>query len=138
MKEIQIDTRNLIPAPLDDKNILVESIMNNLFDDEGYTFDKNEYMGFVGGWPTYAEHHGNFMRLRFVKPESDVDTIVKWASAVIKHLTLGDGKDVHSDGGITKVQYIDDFECWGTPYIMTFTLSDDIITVTFHWDAEDK
>lgn len=138
MKEISIDTRNLIPAPLDDKNVLVDGVMDSLFDDQDYTFDKNEYLGFVGGYPTYAEHHANFMKIILAKPINDVLSINSWGSAVIEHLTLGEKKDVLMALDTVRCQYIDDSDYVSVPYIMSFVMHDKEITVMFHWNAEDE
>jgi len=138
MKEISIDTRNLIPAPLDDKNVLVDGVMDSLFDDQDYTFDKNEYLGFVGGYPTYAEHHANFMKIILAKPINDVLSINSWGSAVVEHLTLGEKKDVMMVLDTVRCQYIDDSDYVAVPYIMSFVMHDKEITVMFHWNAEDE
>ena len=137
MKEISIDTRNLIPAPLDDKNILVDSVMDSLFDGEDYTFDKNEYLGFVGGYPTYAEHHANFMKVRFVKPCNNIDDTSRWASEVVEHLTLGEHKEVLAEFDTVRCQYIDDSPDVCTPFIMSFVMYKNEITVMFHWNAKE-
>ena len=136
MKEINIDTKNLIPAPLDDKNILVDSVMDSLFDNEEYTFEKNEYLGFVNSYPTYVEHHNNLMTILLAKPINDASSKNAWASGVIEKLTLGQYKDVEIEFNEVKCQYIDESDYVVVPFIMSFTMYKSKISVRFHWNAK--
>lgn len=50
-------------APIDDKNVMADSVIYDLFDERNYVWDRNEALGFVCGIPTYARYDGNQMRL---------------------------------------------------------------------------
>lgn len=134
MKEINIDIKNLMPAHIDDKNILVDSVMNTLFDDETYVFDKNEYMGFVEGFPTYVEHDDNKITVKYAGLASEDFDFTYWDSAIIEKLTLGERKELDKSGAPQRVQYIDDTPGVDTPYIMTFGICRDIVLVVFNWN----
>ncbi len=56
MKEIKekIDVNSLVPAPLDNKNVMLDWWKENMFDDENYSFKGNVYLGFIAGLPVMA------------------------------------------------------------------------------------
>ena len=56
MKEIKekIDVNSLVPAPLDNKNVMLDWWKENMFDDGSYSFSGNTYLGFIAGVPVMA------------------------------------------------------------------------------------
>ena len=46
MKEIKkkIDVNSLVPAPLDNNNVMLDWWKENMFDDENYSFNGNVYL----------------------------------------------------------------------------------------------
>lgn len=54
MKEINVDTRKYVKAPIDGKNVVEESLLDAIFDDSQYLSNKFS-LGFVGGEPTMIE-----------------------------------------------------------------------------------
>ena len=56
MKEIKkiIYVDKLTPAPLDNKNVMLDWWEENMFDDGSYAFSGNTYLGFIAGVPVMA------------------------------------------------------------------------------------
>lgn len=51
MKKIKkiINVDKLTPAPLDNKNVMLDWWEENMFDDGSYAFSGNTYLGFIAG-----------------------------------------------------------------------------------------
>lgn len=66
MKEINVDTRKYIKAPIDGKNVVEESLLDAILDDSQYLSNKFS-LGFVGGLPTMIEYNGNYLSRSYVR-----------------------------------------------------------------------
>lgn len=92
----RIGLSQYIKAPIDDKNVLSDSIVDSLFDDGNYVWEKDEAVGFVSGVCTYLRFYKINSICEFLdificgagmaKPE-DVD---KWKKGVIEGITGGE------------------------------------------------
>ena len=68
MKEIKkmINTSKLAPAPLDNKNVMLDWWEENMFDDGSYSFSGNTYLGFIAGVPVMATIKDNCVELKCI------------------------------------------------------------------------
>ena len=68
MKEIKekIDVNSLVPAPLDNKNVMLDWWKENMFDDGSYAFSGNTYLGFIAGVPVMATVKDNIVELKCI------------------------------------------------------------------------
>ena len=66
MKEIKekIDVNSLVPAPLDNKNVMLDWLEENMFDDGSYAFSGNTYLGFIAGVPVMATIKDNIVKIK--------------------------------------------------------------------------
>lgn len=90
MKEIKekIDVNSLVPAPLDNKNVMLDWWEENMFDDENYSFNGNVYLGFIAGVPVMATVKSNVVELKCIpQPYCSTDKLDDFGNAVIKNLT---------------------------------------------------
>ena len=90
MKRIRIDISEYLEAPIDDKNVMSDSIIENLFDEGNYVWDRNEAMGFVGGVPTFATYHDNKMELCVPHMPGGINLVKYvngWGKSVIERIT---------------------------------------------------
>lgn len=90
MKQIKICTSEFLEAPIDDENVMSDSIIEKLFDDSNYVWERNEAMGFVGGIPTFATYNGNTMKLcasPFMGGANLVKLINGWGKNIIERIT---------------------------------------------------
>lgn len=140
MKEININTNKLLPAPIDDKNVLSDWLFDALFDNEEYTFDKNEAMGFVGGYPTYLEHSDNCAFINYIKRDKKYEDEEAWMNSILGKLAEQDTEEkpryfpVNISIGYT---FLDDsVEDVEQQHILEITAYGDTVRVRFFWNVE--
>ncbi len=136
MKEINIDVRKMTEAPIDNKNVMDDWLLDTLFD-EYYTFKGNEAVGFIGERPTYAEYHENFVRIRYLKKPLDIVAYDSWAKTIVKRLTFDsyNNDEPISSLDITRLQFLDNSHSdYSSHLILTFIIYDDCVIVMFHWE----
>lgn len=126
MKEINVDTRKYVKAPIDGKNVVGESLLDAIFDDSQYLSNKFS-LGFVGGVPTMIEYNGNYLSIKKLRPWSTSE----WGREIVKRLTDESKNNIYCYG--TK-QYLD--ESQAEPLIYTFFLGVDYLTVRFHYNVK--
>lgn len=126
MKEINVDTRKYIKAPIDGKNVVEESLLDSIFDDSQYLSNKFS-LGFVRGVPTMIEYNGNYLSIKKLRPWSTSE----WGREIVKRLT---GESNNSIYCYETKQYLDDIQ--SEPLIYTFFLGIDYLTVRFHYNVK--
>lgn len=125
MKEINVDTRKYIKAPIDGKNVVEESLLDAIYDDSQYLSNKFS-LGFVSGVPTMIEYNGNYLSIR--KLRSWITS--EWGREIVKRLT---GESKNNIYYYETKQYLDERQA--EPLIYTFFLSTDYLTVRFHYNV---
>lgn len=99
MKQIEANINELMAAPIDDKNVMSDWVVENLFDEGNYVCGKNEAMGFIGGFPSFASYAGHVLGIRMIErgtlseEEWSLDEISAWHSTIVEHLTGNDYKN---------------------------------------------
>lgn len=126
MKEINVDTRKYIKAPIDGKNVVEESLLDAIFDDSQYLSNKFS-LGFVGGVPTMIEYNGNYLSVKKLCP----CITSEWGREIVKRLT---GESKNNIYCYKTKQYLDERQA--EPLIYTFSLSTDYLTVRFHYNVK--
>ena len=126
MKEINVDTRKYIKAPIDGKNVVEESLLDSIFDDSKYLSNKFS-LGFVRGVPTMIEYNGNYLSIKKLRPWSTSE----WGREIVKRLTGESNNNIYC---YETKQYIDDLQ--SEPLIYTFFLGIDYLTVRFHYNVK--
>ena len=110
MKEIKkiICTEKLTPAPLDNKNVMLDWLEENMFDDGSYAFSGNTYLGFIAGVPVMATIKKNFVELKCIpQPCMSIERFDNFGNAVVRNMT-GDECDLLSCTECLK----EDRLCW--------------------------
>lgn len=138
MKEIKeiIDVESLIPAPLDNKNVMLDWWEENMFDDGSYAFSGNTYLGFIAGVPVMATVKGNKVELKCIpQPCMDTDRFDDFGNAVIKNLTED---ECHLTTYMVPAykQYIDDEHEGDAKLLISFSIYEDEATISFHWNVQ--
>lgn len=126
MKEINVDTRKYIKAPIDGKNVVEESLLDSIFDDSQYLSNKFS-LGFVRGVPTMIEYNGNYLSIKKLRPWSTSE----WGREIVKRLTGESNNNIYC---YETKQYLDDLQ--SEPLIYTFFLGIDYLTVRFHYNVK--
>ena len=126
MKQIEVNINELMAAPIDDKNVMSDWVVENLFDEGNYVWGKNEAMGFIGGFPSFASYAGHVLEIRMTKrgtlseEEWSLDEISAWNSTIVEHLTGNDYKNYEK---LTVTGNSIDFLCDDTGIVMRFSFS---------------
>ena len=126
MKEINVDTRKYIKAPIDGKNVVEESLLDSIFDDSQYLSNKFS-LGFVRGIPTMIEYNGNYLSIKKLRPWSTSE----WGREIVKRLTGESNNNIYC---YETNQYLDERQA--EPLIYTFFLGIDYLTVRFHYNVK--
>ena len=133
IKEI-IDVDNLTPAPLDNKNVMLDWWEENMFDDGSYAFSGNTYLGFIAGVPVMATVKDNIVDLKCIpQPYRSTDKLDDFGNAVIKNMTEDECNLITSMIPVYK-QYIDD-DREGSKLVISISIYDDEATISFHWNV---
>ena len=137
MKEIKkmINTSKLAPAPLDNKNVMLDWWEENMFDDGSYSFSGNTYLGFIAGVPVMATIKDNFVELKCIpQPFRSMDKLDDFGNAVIINIT---GDDCHLLTAVISEhkQYIDDEREEDMKLIVTFSIYNGEAIISFHWNV---
>lgn len=137
MKEIKkkIDVNSLVPAPLDNKNVMLDWWKENMFDDENYSFNGNVYLGFIAGVSVIAIIKNNIVKIKCI-PQSyrSTDKLDDFGNAVIKNLTED---ECHLTTYMVPAykQYIDDEHEGCAKLLISFSIYEDEATISFHWNV---
>lgn len=92
MKIINIDNetfRSLIPAPIDEKNICSDALLDVIYDDCAYTENGHRSVGFVNNIATMITY-GDAMMAYFLHPYSIVNmeyVVSLWQQTIVSRLT---------------------------------------------------
>lgn len=137
MKEIKeiIYVESLIPAPLDNKNVMLDWWEENMFDDGNYAFSGNTYLGFIAGVPVMATVKNNIVKLKCIpQPCMDTGRFDDFGNSVIKNLTED---ECHLTTYMVPAykQYIDDEREGDAKLLISFSIYEDEATISFHWNV---
>ena len=137
MKEIKnmINTSKLTPAPLDNKNVMLDWWEENMFDEGSYSFSGNTYLGFIAGVPVMATIKDNFVELKCIpQPLRSMDKLDDFGNAVIRNIT-GDECNLLTAVISEHKQYIDDERNEDMKLIVTFSIYNGEAIISFHWNV---
>ena len=137
MKEIKekIDVNSIVPAPLDNKNVMLDWWEENMFDYGSYSFSGNTYLGFIAGVPVIATIKDNFVELKCIpQPFRSMDKLDDFGNAVIRNIT---GDECHLLTAVISEhkQYIDDERNEDMKLIVTFSIYNGEAIISFHWNV---
>ena len=137
MKEIKdkSDVNPIVPAPLDNKNVMLDWWEENMFDDGSYAFSGNTYLGFIAGVPVMATINDNLVELKCIpQPYRSTDKLDDFGNAVIKNLTED---ECHLTTYMVPAykQYIDDDRERDAKLLISFSIYEDEATISFHWNV---
>ena len=140
MKEIEktIDVSKLTPAPLDNKNVMIDWWEENMFDDGSYVYSENTYLGFIAGVPVIATIKDNIVNIKCIpQPYRSVDRIDAFGNAVIKNMT-GDECDLLTSMIPANKQYIDDDREEDMKLLISFSINEEEATISFYWNVPNN
>lgn len=93
MKIIELDDftfRAMINAPIDEKNVCSDVILDDIYDDPCYAENGRQSVGFVNGYPTLIDYSGISMEIHFNSPfiiADEEQAKMKWSQEIVERLT---------------------------------------------------
>lgn len=94
MKRTEISNLHLEETPLDDTNVMTDVVFGNLFDEADTSSVKNENVGFICGYASYAIHLENELRISCINKHGNSG--FDWFNTIVERLTGNDYEDVSS------------------------------------------
>lgn len=135
MERVNIDTRGLMPAEIDEKNIMSDAIFESIFDDGLYTEERREAMGFICGYPSYAVIFGKCLEVRPITDNSKFH-FSTLATAAVDRLTASHSiLPLRLTENDKTFQYISDDAEPEQRYIITFSVSKKKVFASYHWNV---
>ncbi len=135
MQKVKIDTHGLMPAPIDETNIMSDALFDSIFDDGLYTSQRSDALGYISNLPSYATVFTNCIE---VKPVTDNGVFHSdvWASLVIARLTGCAYNRLPPLGAAdTKVQYAGENTSADISCVYTFRVNKNRLLAFFHWNV---
>lgn len=139
MKKIEktIDVSKLTPAPIDNKNVMIDWWEENMFDDGSYVYSENTYLGFIAGIPVIATIKDNIVNIKCIpQPFRSMDKLDAFGNAVIRNLTE-DECDLLTSMIPAYRQYIDDDREEDMKLLISFSIYEEEATISFYWNVPD-
>lgn len=138
MKQIRRSMRGYLEAPIDDKNVMSDSIIENLFDDGNYVWDRNEAMGFVVGYPCYVCYSDNVLRVRQVQRVClTAEQHAYWSKAIIERVTGSTCKSKINKDCFCRLTFLNNEINKDVPeeqLVTSFVFNYEEIIVEFYWN----
>ena len=136
MKKIKkiIDVDKLTPAPLDNKNVMLDCWEKNIYNNRSHAFSGKTYLGFIAGIPVIAIIKDNIVNIKCIpQPFRSTDKLDDFGNAVIKNMTEDECNLITSMIPAYK-QYIDE-DREGSKLVISISIYDDEATISFHWNV---
>lgn len=132
MKQIEISTSTLEPAPIDGKNVMEESVIDDIFDQADHLANGvGDYVGFIMSEPAYAVIIDNRVKVFFISCSKPFRVLV---DNIIKRLTG------HNPGYIMpddSRQYINEDEVHPLVYSFSWSRNTRSLSLRLHYAPED-
>lgn len=132
MKQIEISTSTLESAPIDGKNVMEESVIDDIFDQADHLTNRvGDYVGFIMGEPAYAVIIDNRVNISLIRSSKPFRISV---ASIIKRLTG------HNPGFIMpddSRQYINEDEVHPLVYTFSWSRTTWSLSLCLHYAPED-
>ena len=87
MKKVEIELNELMEAPIDEKNVLADALLDLLFDNSRYVWEGCQAVGFVNSLATIASYHDNILVVKIIPNNTSQEEKCGWYIAVVNAIT---------------------------------------------------
>lgn len=129
MKKVEIELNELMEAPIDEKNVLADALLDLLFDNSRYVWEGCQAVGFVNSLATIASYIDNIFIVKIIPNSTSQDEKEEWYLAVINAIT---GLELDS---VEKFEYIS-FLNEDENIIFTYVVLRGVVEFQFHFNEE--
>lgn len=129
MKKVEIELNELMEAPIDEKNVLADALLDLLFDNSRYVWEGCQAVGFVNSLATIASYIDNILVIKIIPNSTSQEEKEEWNLAVVNAIT-GLGLD-----NVEKFEYVSLLN-EDENIIYTYMVMRGVIEFQFHFNNE--
>ena len=129
MKKVEIELNELMEAPIDEKNVLADALLDLLFDNSRYVWEGCQAVGFVNSLATIALYIDNILVVKIIPNSTSQEEKEGWNLAVVNAIT-GLGLD-----NVEKFEYVSLLN-EDENIIYTYMVMRGVIEFQFHFNKE--
>lgn len=129
MKKVEIELNELMEAPIDEKNVLADALLDLLFDNSRYVWEGCQAVGFVNSLATIASYIDNILVVKIIPNNTSQEEKEGWNLAVVNAIT-GLGLD-----NVEKFEYVS-LLSEDENIIYTYMVMRGVIEFQFHFNKE--
>lgn len=129
MKKVEIELNELMEAPIDEKNVLADALLDLLFDNSRYVWEGCQAVGFVNSLATIASYIDNILVVKIIPNCTSQEEKEEWNLAVVNAIT-GLGLD-----NVEKFEYVSLLN-EDENIIYTYMVMRGVIEFQFHFNNE--
>lgn len=129
MKKVEIELNELMEAPVDEKNVLADALLDLLFDNSRYVWEGCQAVGFVNSLATIASYIDNILVVKIIPNSTSQEEKKGWNLAVVNAIT-GLGLD-----SVEKFEYVSLLN-EDENIIYTYMVMRGVIEFQFHFNKE--
>lgn len=129
MKKVEIELNELMEAPIDEKNVLADALLDLLFDNSRYVQEGCQAVGFVNSLATIASYIDNILVVKIIPNSTSQEEKEGWNLAVVNAIT-GLGLD-----NVEKFEYVSLLN-EDENIIYTYMVMRGVIEFQFHFNKE--
>lgn len=129
MKKVEIELNELMEAPIDEKNVLADALLDLLFDNSRYVWEGCQAVGFVNSLATIASYIDNILVVKIIPNSTSQEEKEGWNLAVVNAIT-GLGLD-----NVEKFEYVS-LLSEDENIIYTYMVMRGVIEFQFHFNNE--
>lgn len=118
--------KSLRPAPIDQTNVMEDSLLDLLFDGSRYVQENHKAVGFIYGLPSLTSVYDNCLTVTLIPndcPEEEVDA---WALQVVNSFSIQRLDDVR------KFEYVSLFN-FNDGLVCTYMVTRGVVELQFHF-----
>lgn len=129
MKKVEIELNELMEAPIDEKNVLADALLDLLFDNSRYVWEGCQAVGFVNSLATIASYIDNIFIVKIISNSTSQDEKEKLNLAVINAIT---GLELDSVEKFEYVSLLNEDE----NIVYTYMIMCGVIEFQFHFNKD--
>lgn len=119
----------LTPAPIDQKSVLEDALLDLLFDDCRYILNGNKSVGFVNNLATIASCHENVLTVSLIPNTCPEEEVREWETKVVSSIT---GQELEM---VKKFEFVSLFTQDGG-LVYTYVVTHGVVEFQFHFNEE--
>lgn len=118
--------KSLRPAPIDQTNVMEDSLLDLLFDGSRYVQENHKAVGFIYGLPSLTSVYDNCLAVSLIPNNSLEEEVDEWAVSVVNSFSIQRLDDVR------KFEYVSLFN-FNDGLVCTYMVTRGVVELQFHF-----